>query len=98
MVVVHGTIQRGHGYLVQFLLIMHLKEQDAGDQPEHSFIELMTLSHFSNVHNRDKWKIGYWGVARANDVINSVAEAEDISAARAATVVAEAKFIRGWQH
>ena len=57
-----------------------LKGTDAGDQPEHSFIESYDFNTF-NVHNRDKWRSGYWGVARANDVINSVAEAEDISAA-----------------
>ena len=74
-----------------------LKGTDAGDQPEHSFIESYDFNTF-NVHNRDKWRSGYWGVARANDVINSVAEAEDISAARAAEIVGEAKFIRGWQH
>ena len=50
------------------------------------------------VHNRDKWRSGYWGIARANDVINSVAAAEDIDPARAAEIVGEAKFIRGWQH
>ena len=74
-----------------------LKGTDAGDQPEHSFIESYDFNTF-NVHNRDKWRSGYWGVARANDVINSVADAEDISAARAAEIVGEAKFIRGWQH
>ena len=74
-----------------------LKGTDAGDQPEHSFIETYDFNTF-NVHNRDKWRSGYWGAARANDVINSVAEAEDMSAARAAQVIGEAKFIRGWQH
>ena len=74
-----------------------LKGTDAGDQPEHSFIETYDFNTF-NVHNRDKWRSGYWGAARANDVINSVAEAEDISAARAAEIIGEAKFIRGWQH
>ena len=74
-----------------------LKGTDAGDQPEHSFIESYDFNTF-NVHNRDKWRSGYWGAARANDVINSVAEAEDISAARAAEIIGEAKFIRGWQH
>ena len=74
-----------------------LKGTDAGDQPEHSFIETYDFNTF-NVHNRDKWRSGYWGAARANDVINSVAEAEDISAARAAQIIGEAKFIRGWQH
>ncbi|MFL2603627.1 MAG: RagB/SusD family nutrient uptake outer membrane protein [Flavobacteriaceae bacterium] len=74
-----------------------LKGTDAGDQPEHSFIETYDFNTF-NVHNRDKWRSGYWGAARANDVINSVAEAEDLSAARAASIIGEAKFIRGWQH
>ena len=74
-----------------------LKGTDAGDQPEHSSIERYDFNTF-NVHNRDKWRSGYWGAARANDVINSVAEAEDLSAARAAEIVGEAKFIRGWQH
>ena len=74
-----------------------LKGTDAGDQPEHSFIETYDFNTF-NVHNRDKWRSGYWGVARANDVINSVAEAEDLAPARAAQIVGEAKFIRGWQH
>jgi hypothetical protein len=74
-----------------------LKGTDAGDQPEHSFIESYDFNTF-NVHNRDKWRSGYWGAGRANDVINSVADAEDISASRAAEIVAEAKFIRGWQH
>ena len=74
-----------------------LKGTDAGDQPEHSFIESYDFNTF-NVHNRDKWRSGYWRVARANDVINSVAEAEDIDAGRAAQIIGEAKFIRGWQH
>ena len=74
-----------------------LKGTDAGDQPEHSSIERYDFNTF-NVHNRDKWRSGYWGAARANDVINSVADAEDLSAARAAEIIGEAKFIRGWQH
>jgi len=74
-----------------------LKGTDAGDQPEHSSIERYDFNTF-NVHNRDKWRSGYWGAARANDVINSVADAEDLSAARGAEIIGEAKFIRGWQH
>ena len=74
-----------------------LKGTDAGDQPEHSFIETYDFNTF-NEHNRDKWRSGYWGAARANDVINSLADAEGISPARVATIEAEAKFIRGWQH
>jgi len=74
-----------------------LKGTDAGDQPEHSFIETYDFNTF-NVHNRDKWRSGYWGVARANDVILSAEEAEDLSATRKAEIIGEAKFIRGWQH
>ena len=74
-----------------------LKGTDAGDQPEHSFIESYDFNTF-NVHNRDKWRSGYWGAARANDVILSAEEAEDLTATRKAEIIAEAKFIRGWQH
>jgi hypothetical protein len=34
-----------------------LKGTDAGDQPEHSFIETYDFNTF-NVHNRDKWRSG----------------------------------------
>jgi len=74
-----------------------LKGTDAGDQPEHSFIETYDFNTF-NTHNRDKWRSGYWGAARANDVILSAEEAEDLTATRKAEIIAEAKFIRGWQH
>ena len=93
----HGITLPGPGFFGAISSDNALKGTDAGDQPEHSFIESYDFNTF-NVHNRDKWRSGYWGVARANDVINSVAEAEDISAARAAEIVGEAKFIRGWQH
>ena len=74
-----------------------LKGTDAGDQPEHSFIETYDFNTF-NVHNRDKWRSGYWGAARANDVIQSAEAAEGLSATRKAEIIGEAKFIRGWQH
>jgi len=74
-----------------------LKGTDAGDQPEHSFIETYDFNTF-NVHNRDKWRSAYWGVSRANDVIDSANEAEDIPESRRKEIIAEAKFIRGWQH
>jgi len=62
-----------------------------------SFIETYDFNTF-NVHNRDKWRSGYWGVARANDVILSAEAAEDLSATRKTQIIAEAKFIRAWQH
>ena len=72
-----------------------LKGTDAGDQPEHSFIEAYDFTTF-NVHLRDKWRSVYWGMARANDILVSLENVEGISATRAAEIAAEAKFIRGF--
>lgn len=72
-----------------------LKGTDAGDQPEHSFIEAYDFTTF-NVHLRDKWRSVYWGMARANDILVSLEAVEGISATRAAEIAAEAKFIRGF--
>jgi hypothetical protein len=72
-----------------------LKGTDAGDQPEHSFIEAYDFTTF-NDHIKDKWRSVYWGMSRANDVIDSAAEAEDLDAGRAAQIVAEARFLRGF--
>ena len=38
-----------------------LKGTDAGDQPEHSFIEAYDFTTF-NVHLQDKWRSVYWGM------------------------------------
>ena len=54
-----------------------LKGTDAGDQPEQTFIETYDFNTF-NAHIRDKWRAVYWGVGRANDVIDSANEAEDL--------------------
>lgn len=72
-----------------------LKGTDAGDQPEHSFIEVYDFTTF-NVHLRDKWRSVYWGMARANDILVSLDAVEGVSATRAAEIAAEAKFIRGF--
>jgi hypothetical protein len=72
-----------------------LKGTDAGDQPEHSFIEAYDFTTF-NVHLRDKWRSVYWGMARANDILVSLENVEGISATRASEIAAEAKFIRGF--
>ena len=74
-----------------------LKGTDAGDQPEHTFIETYDFNTF-NTHIRDKWRAVYWGVGRANDVIDSANEAEDLSAERKAEIIAEARFLRGFFH
>jgi hypothetical protein len=72
-----------------------LKGTDAGDQPEHSFIEAYDFTTF-NVHIRDKWRSVYWGMSRANDVLNSLEAVEGLSATRAAEIRAEAIFLRGF--
>jgi hypothetical protein len=76
-----------------------VKGTDAGDQPEHSFIEAYDFTTF-NDHIKDKWRSVYWGMARANEVIDAVAEAAEgddpVDASRAAQIVAEARFLRGF--
>ncbi|MDA9365612.1 RagB/SusD family nutrient uptake outer membrane protein [Flavobacteriaceae bacterium] len=76
-----------------------VKGTDAGDQPEHSFIEAYDFTTF-NVHIRDKWRSVYWGMARANEVIDAVAAAAEgdspVEAARATQIIAEARFLRGF--
>ena len=74
-----------------------LKGTDAGDQPEHSFIEQYDFTNF-NVHIQDKWRSVYWGMSRANDVIDSANDeaVTDLSASRKAEIIAEAQFLRGF--
>ena len=74
-----------------------LKGTDAGDQPEHSFIEQYDFTNF-NVHIQDKWRSVYWGMSRANDVIDSAnsEDVTDLSASRKAEIIAEAQFLRGF--
>lgn len=74
-----------------------LKGTDAGDQPEHTFIETYDFNTI-NTHIRDKWRACYWGISRANDVIDSANEAEGISDDRKAEIIAEATFLRGFYH
>lgn len=74
-----------------------LKGTDAGDQPEQSFIEAYDFQSF-NGHIKNKWRGLFKGVARANDVITTLAKVEDMDPARGAQIVAEARFIRGFLH
>jgi starch-binding outer membrane protein, SusD/RagB family len=73
------------------------KGTDAGDQPEQSFLETYDYQATNN-HIRNKWRTVYKGVARANDVINTLKNVEDISEARRAQILAEARFLRGFFH
>ncbi|NNF18154.1 MAG: RagB/SusD family nutrient uptake outer membrane protein [Flavobacteriaceae bacterium] len=74
-----------------------LKGTDAGDQPEQSFIEAYDFQSF-NGHITNKWRGLYKGVARTNDVITSLENAESISEDRKIQINAEARFLRGFFH
>lgn len=73
------------------------KGTDAGDQPEQSFLETYDFQA-TNLHLRNKWRAVYKGVARTNDVLNTLKEVEDISQERREQIVAEARFLRGFYH
>lgn len=73
------------------------KGTDAGDQPEQSFLEAFDFQP-TNLHLRNKWRTVYKGVARANDALNTLKDAEDVSDGRRAQIVAEARFLRGIFH
>lgn len=73
------------------------KGTDAGDQPEQSFIEAYDFQATNN-HIRDKWRGVYKGIARTNDVLNTLEEVEDMSNQRREQVIAEARFLRGFYH
>lgn len=73
------------------------KGTDAGDQPEQTFIERYVWLT-TNDHVRGKWGALYNGVARANDVIQTVANVTDMTDTRKKQVEAEARFLRGFYH
>ncbi|MFC4872489.1 RagB/SusD family nutrient uptake outer membrane protein [Negadavirga shengliensis] len=73
------------------------KGTDAGDQPEQSFLERYDYQP-TNVHIRNKWRSVYKGIARSNDVLNTLKETEDVSDERRAQIIAEARFLRGFFH
>jgi hypothetical protein len=73
------------------------KGTDAGDQPEQSFLETYDYQATNN-HLRNKWRTVYKGVARTNDVLNTLKNVKDISEERRAQIIAEARFLRGVFH
>ncbi len=73
------------------------KGTDAGDQPEESFLEKWDFQP-TNGHIKNKWRGLFKGVARSNDAINTLKAVKDISEARRAQILAEAKFLRGIFH
>ncbi len=73
------------------------KGTDAGDQPEQSFIEAYDFQAF-NGHIRNKWRGLFKGVARSNDVLNTLKEVESINDQKRAEIIGEARFLRGFFH
>jgi hypothetical protein len=73
------------------------KGTDAGDQPEQSFIEKYDFQPTNN-HIKNKWRGLYKGIARANDVLNTLAEVPAVSDARRKEMIAESRFLRGIYH
>lgn len=73
------------------------KGSDAGDQPEQTFMERYVWLP-SNGHLYGKWRVLYDGVARANDVLKTLPEVEEVDEARRAQITAEARFLRGHYH
>jgi hypothetical protein len=73
------------------------KGTDAGDQPEQSFIEKWDFQPTNN-HIKNKWRGLFKGVARSNDVINTLKNVKDVSDDRRKQIIAEARFLRGLFH
>ncbi|MBO0929781.1 RagB/SusD family nutrient uptake outer membrane protein [Fibrella aquatilis] len=69
----------------------------AGDQPPISLIEQGNIQS-DNIYFRGKWRGMYDGIARSNDVLQTLALATDMTDAEKAQVVAEARFLRGHYH
>jgi hypothetical protein len=73
------------------------KGTDAGDQPEQSFIERYDFQT-TNGHINNKWRGLFKGVARTNDVLNTLKSVEDIGDSRRKQIEAETRFLRGVYH
>ncbi len=73
------------------------KGTDAGDQPEQSFIETYDFQP-TNTHIRNKWRGVYKGIARANDTMNTLEQADDVTPERREQIIAEARFLRAFFH
>lgn len=73
------------------------KGTNAGDQPPISLIE-QGLIQSDNIYFRGKWRGMYDGIARTNDVLQTLASVKDASEAERAQITAEARFLRGHFH
>ncbi|MBC7922897.1 MAG: RagB/SusD family nutrient uptake outer membrane protein [Ferruginibacter sp.] len=69
----------------------------AGDQPPISLIEQGNIAA-DNVYFRGKWRGMYDGIARTNDVLQTLAKVADAPDADRRQIIAEARFLRGHYH
>jgi starch-binding outer membrane protein, SusD/RagB family len=69
----------------------------AGDQPPISLIEQHNIAS-DNIYFRGKWRGMYDGIARSNDVLQTLMKAPDVSEAESQQFKAEARFLRGFFH
>ena len=69
----------------------------AGDQPPISLIEQHNIAS-DNIYFRGKWRGMYDGIARSNDVLQTLMKAPDVSEAEGQQFKAEARFLRGFFH
>jgi len=68
------------------------------DQPPMVLLATWSLSSATTTYMNYKWKILYYGVQRANDVLRILPKVEDITVDEAKVMEAEAKFLRGHYH
>lgn len=76
------------------------KGSSAGDQPFFNELERYQTSPISEFMT-DRWRDCYNGVARANDALSFLRQAQEsavFSESRAIEIEAEAKFLRAWYH
>ncbi|RDC65086.1 RagB/SusD family nutrient uptake outer membrane protein [Adhaeribacter pallidiroseus] len=69
----------------------------AGDQPPISLIEQGNISS-DNIYFRGKWRGMYDGIARTNDVLQTLAKVTDVTDAERVQITAESRFLRGHYH
>ncbi|GAA0531762.1 RagB/SusD family nutrient uptake outer membrane protein [Chitinophaga japonensis] len=73
------------------------KGTTSGDQPAISLIETYQILS-DNDYFRGKWRAVYDGVARSNDVLQTLARTEDLTDDERKAITAEARFLRGHYH
>ncbi len=69
----------------------------AGDQPPISLIEQGNIQS-DNIYFRGKWRGMYDGIARANDVLQTLPNVKDLTDAERQQILAESRFLRGHYH